>query len=61
MNARLAICLFAATIPIVAASAQEPSSVLTLAQATDAALAQGADSRILLTVFVNVVVAPTLQ
>ena len=47
MNIRLAICLLAATVPIAAASAQEPATVLTLAQATDAALSQGADSRVL--------------
>ena len=47
MNIRVAICLLAAIVPIAAASAQEPATVLTLAQATDAALAQGADSRIL--------------
>ena len=47
MSARLAVCLLAALVPISAASAQEPSPTLTLSQATEAALAQGADSRIL--------------
>ncbi|MGO8695388.1 MAG: TolC family protein [Rectinemataceae bacterium] len=47
MKMPLAICLAAALIPLAAASAQEKPSALTLAQATDATLAQGADSRIL--------------
>ena len=46
MNARLLICLLA-VVPIAAAAAQEPPNVLTLAQAADAALSQGADSRVL--------------
>ena len=42
-----AVWLIAAFMPLAAAWAQEQSPTLTLAQATDAALAQGADGRIL--------------
>jgi outer membrane protein len=47
MEKRLTILLFAALVPIVTVFAQEPTVSLTLAQAVDAALSQGADSRIL--------------
>jgi outer membrane protein len=42
-----AILLFATLVSIVTAFGQEPTATLTLAQAVDAALSQGADSRIL--------------
>jgi outer membrane protein TolC len=46
MKKRLAICLFV-TFPFLPAIGQQPSLTLTLSQATDAALARGADGRIL--------------
>src|SRR5271157_1549933 len=47
MKKPLASFLLLLVIPLAAASAQDQPAALTLAQATDAALAQGADSRIL--------------
>jgi outer membrane protein len=47
MKKALALCLFGFLISLGAASAQEPGLILTLAQATDAALAHGADSSVL--------------
>ncbi len=47
MKKPLASLLLFVLLPLAAASAQDQPATLTLAQATDAALAQGADSRIL--------------
>jgi outer membrane protein TolC len=47
MNTRLAFCLFVTLIPLASVRAQESATTLTLTQATGAALAQGADSRIM--------------
>jgi len=47
MEKKLTILLFVTLVPIVTAFAQEPTATLTLAQAVEAALSQGADSRIL--------------
>jgi outer membrane protein TolC len=47
MNTRLAFCLFVTLVPLASLGAQEQAAALTLAQATGAALAQGADSLIM--------------
>ena len=47
MEKKLTILLFVTLVPIVTTLAQESTATLTLAQAVDAALSQGSDSRIL--------------
>jgi outer membrane protein len=47
MKTILALCLFAALVPPAPVSAQEPAATLTLAQAAESALSQGADARIM--------------